>query len=154
MASMIKPEDEDFQLYRIDIKYFMELAGLKDKNSYAEVKDVTQKLRERTLLIKKSESELQIGWLSSAEYFDGKGYVELEFSPKLKPYLLKLKEFFTKYQLKHIIRLRGSYSVRIYELLKQYAGIGERTVQLEDLRTMLGIPRANTSSMDISKPGS
>ena len=139
MASMVKPEDEDFQIYRIKIKDFLDLVGIKDQGKYPEIKKITRTLRSRELIIHKPGSELQIGWLSSAEYFDGKGYVELEFSPKLKPYLLKLKEFFTSYQLKNVIQLKSVYSIRIYELLKQYEKIGKRDMELDELRYILGI---------------
>jgi plasmid replication initiation protein len=139
MASMIQADDEDFKIYRINIRDFMELAGLAGHSKYEDIRQITRKLRERTLLFRKPGSELQIGWLSSAEYFDGKGYVELEFSPKLKPYLLRLKEFFTKYQLKNVMQLKSSYSIRVYELLKQYERIGERHLELSELKEILGI---------------
>jgi len=139
MVSMIKPEDDDFHTYRIDIKHFLKLVGVTDKDAYSRAKQITQKLRERTLIIKKPGSELQVGWLSSSEYFDGKGYIELEFSPKLKPYLLRLKEVFTKYQLRNVIRLKSCYAIRVYELLKQYENAKERTFPLDELKAVLGI---------------
>lgn len=139
MASMIKPEDKDFYRYQIKIKDFINIIGIKDQSKYPEVKKITKGLLEKVLIIKTADSELQIGWLCSAEYFNRKGFVELEFSPKLKPFLLKLKEFFTKYQLENIIKLRSSYSIRIYELLKQYEKIGERAFSLEELKRILGI---------------
>ncbi len=57
---------------------------------------------------------LKLQWLASAEYFEGSGYVELEFSQKLKPFLLQLKDRFTKYQLEYALKLKKSYSIRIY----------------------------------------
>jgi plasmid replication initiation protein len=80
-------------------------------------------------------------WLASAEYFIGQGYMELEFSPKLKPYLLQLKERFTTYRLHNVMQLRSVYSIRIYELLKQYALIGTRLFELDDLKFILGIEK-------------
>ncbi|MDP1818135.1 MAG: replication initiation protein [Leadbetterella sp.] len=140
MISMLNPyKEKEFQTIRISIQEFMELVGVTGKSKYDDVMSITKKLRERTLLIKKPESDLIIGWLSSAEYFKGKGYVELEFSPKMKPYLLQLQELYTPYNLKDIIKLRLSYSVRIYELCKQYQMIGERTFPLEELKRILGI---------------
>jgi len=37
------------------------------------------------------------------------------------------------------MKLRSIYSIRIYELLKQYQSIGKRTITIESLRKMLGI---------------
>lgn len=141
MSSMIKSEDEDFQTYRINISDFIKLMEIKGHSKYKEIKEITKKLLERVLVIKDpvAKTELQASWLSSVKYFDGKGYIQLRFDPELKPYLLKLKEFFTKYQLKNIIQLKRSYSIRIYELLKQYEKIGERAFNLEKLKKVLGI---------------
>jgi len=139
MASMINANDKDFCIYRIKIKEFMDFLGVKSNNSYAEIKDITENLMKKVLVIKKPRSTIQVAWLASAEYFDGKGYVELQFSPKLKPYLLSLKERFTRYQVKNIIQLKSNYSIRIYELLKQYEKIGQRTIELDELKNILGI---------------
>lgn len=141
MASMVRPDDHDFQLYRIDVRDFNKIIGVKNTAIYTEIKEITKKIQERVLVIRdlKEERELQIGWLSSAEYFEKQGYVELEFSPKLKPYLLELKSKFTKYQLKNVAGLKSAYSIRIYELLKQYQLIGERYFELEEFKKTLGI---------------
>ncbi len=139
MASMIQPNDEDFKPIKIDINEFINLIKITGHSKYNEIKEITKQLRKRDLIIKSDKSELQIGWLSSAEYFQGEGYVELEFSPKLKPYLLQLKERFTKYYLQNIIQLSHSYSIRFYELLKQYEKIGWRIFELKELREILGI---------------
>ncbi|MCR2042680.1 replication initiation protein [Anaerosalibacter massiliensis] len=57
----------------------------------------------------------------------------------LIPYILDLKKNFTRYQIENILQLRSSYSVRIYELLKQYESIEERKINIKDLREYLGI---------------
>lgn len=140
MISMIKPEDKDFNFYRFSIKHFQQMVGVKGEGSYEKLKAITIKLRKRDLIIHRPDgSELQTGWVSSADYMPGEGCVELCFDPKLKPYLLGLKEFFTKYSLENVISLRKAYSIRIYELLKQYEGIGERNIKLEELKEILGI---------------
>lgn len=141
LSSMVKPDDQDFQRYKIEVKEFNRLVGIKNEGGYTETKAITKKLLKRVLVIKNiiDQTELQVGWLASAEYFDGRGFVELEFSPKLKPYLLALKECFTQYQLKNVIALKRAYSIRIYELLKQYEKIGERYFELDQLKYILGI---------------
>lgn len=139
LASLVQPSDEAFRPYQIKVSDFVQLLGLKSTGKYTEIRKIVQALQQKTLPIHTGQSLLDITWLSSAEYFHGKGYVELEFSPKLKPYLLQLKEKFTTYQLKNIIQLRSSYSIRIYELLKQYEPIKHRSFTLEELRSVLGI---------------
>ncbi|SDN47364.1 Initiator Replication protein [Fictibacillus solisalsi] len=139
LSSLVQPSDEAFRPYRIKVTDFVQLLGLKSTGKYTEIRKVVNALQQKTIPLHTDKSILDITWLSSAEYFHGKGYVELEFSPKLKPYLLQLKEKFTTYQLKNIVQLRSSYSIRIYELLKQYEHIGQRTFSLHDLREVIGI---------------
>jgi plasmid replication initiation protein len=141
LTSMIKKNDEDFFSYKISIKDFNNFIGIKSTGNYTRTKDITRKLRERTLIIKDPEedTELQIGWLSSIKYFNKQGFIELEFSPQLKPYLLNLKEFFTKYEIENIVKLNSSYAIRIYELLKQYEKIGYREFEIIDLKKKLNI---------------
>ena len=141
MISMIKKGDDDFKPYKFSVKEFAELVGVTaNKNIYTQVKAITRSLLGRHLTIQEPDGDLQIGWISSAKYYDGQGIVELRFDPLLKPYLLALKKEFTRYQLKNTIRLKSAYSVRIYELLKQYQHIGIRHFRLDELRSALGIP--------------
>jgi len=139
MVSMIKKNDRDFQIYRISIDDFNKVVGLKGESTYSGAKEIIRKLKKRELVIKKPESELLIDWLSSAEYFPQKGYIELCFDPKLKPYLLNLQKQFTKYQLKNAIHLKSSYSIRLYEIMKQNEFRKERAFKIETLRSMLGL---------------
>ena len=139
LASMVQPTDEHFKAYRFKVTDFVKMLGLKGTGKYNEIKDVVTGLQTKMLPIYTEKSLLMVNWLSSAEYFHGEGYVELEFSPKLKPYFLQLKEKFTSYQLKNVIQLRSSYSIRIYELLKQYEAVKTRTFEVEEFKRMLGI---------------
>lgn len=141
IASMVKSTDQDFQEYYIDIRSFMDLIGVTGKSKYAEIKDITKKLRERTIIIKDLEknTETQMGWVSSFTYFNNEGYIQIMLDPKLKPFLLNLKQRFTQYERKYVIQLQSFYSVRLYELLKQYEKVKERYLELDALRKMLGI---------------
>lgn len=49
-----------------------------------------------------------------------------------------IKKEFTSYKLENVVKLKSSYAIRIYELLKQYEKLQERTFLLDDLRKMLG----------------
>ena len=63
----------------------------------------------------------------------------LRFDPNLRPYLLQLKENFTKYQLENVLSLSSFYAIRIYELCKQYETIKERTIEIKELKEILDI---------------
>jgi len=139
LISMIEPHDAHFQIYKFNVKEFAEMIGVKGK-IYSYIKEIVTGLQEKTVEIPTENSTLVLNWLSSAEYFEKEGYIELEISSKLKPYLLELKQRFTSYQLRYILRLRSFYSARIYELLKQYEFVKHktRTVDIQTLREWLG----------------
>lgn len=139
LTSMISQNDEEFKPYKLTVKEFAEILETKSKNMYTQVAKYIDTLRERDLTIVKEKSVLKTKWLSSAEYFVDSGYVELCFDPKLKPYLLMLKERFTKLSLEQMVSFNSQYSARIYEILKQYERIGERTFTIEELRRLLVI---------------
>ncbi|MFZ2956605.1 MAG: replication initiation protein [Candidatus Ozemobacteraceae bacterium] len=139
LASMITSSDGEFKKYSLNIKDFATLLELKHKDEYSQLQTITKRLLTRAFTVKMFGATLQVGWLSSAKYLDGQGIVELCFDPELKPFLLQLKERFTSYRLKDVIQLKSSFSIRIYELLKQYEKLGERTFLLEKLRECLGI---------------
>ena len=141
MISRIKPEDKDFEPIRFSVEELTELMGVSGGVYYTEIRDIARALRIKTLHIynPNEDSYLDIGWLSASKYFHGKGYIELRFDPYLKPYLLGLKERFTAYQLQNVMRLDSSYSIRVYELLKQYGKIGRREFTIDELKKTIGI---------------
>lgn len=139
MISRIQPEDEDFKPYRIGVAEFAEFLGVDKDSAYRECKKITAKLLSRVLHIKEEGRLLQIGWMSSAEYIDGSGMVNLSFDPQLKPYLLQLKSNFTSCKLTMLLSFKSQYTMRVYTLLKQYEKLKHREIEVELLRDMLGI---------------
>ncbi|WP_143092894.1 replication initiation protein, partial [Arsenicibacter rosenii] len=119
MVAQIEPDDVDFNTYRIEVTSFMKSLGLKGKGGYTILKEVAESLIQKTFkrLDPKGSFEL-IGYISYAKYVVGQSYMELSFDPRLKPYLLNLKEAFTQYDIRYILTLRSINTVRLYELLK------------------------------------
>jgi plasmid replication initiation protein len=139
MISRIQPDDADFKPYRVSVSDFAEFLGIARDSAYAECKKITAKLLTRVLHIKGEGRLLQIGWMSSAEYIDGSGMVNLTFDPLLKPYLLQLKSSFTSCKLTMLLSFKSQYTMRVYTLLKQYEKLKVREIEIEPLRDMLGI---------------
>ena len=139
MVSAIQPKDEDFKEYRISLKDFNDLLGLKGSIKYTQMREIMQNLMAKTILIpRKNKGWLLVHWVASAELIDGEGVIELTFSPKLKPYLLQLQQY-TSYKLGNILSLNSSYSIRLYEIIKRYSFLGTWDCPLENLRAMLGV---------------
>ncbi len=139
MISRIQPDDEDFKPYRISVAEFADFLGIAKDSAYQECKKITANLLTRVLHIREEGRLLQIGWMSSAEYIDGSGMVNLTFDPLLKPYLLQLKSNFTSSKLNMMLSFKSQYTMRIYALLKQYEKLKVREIELELLRDMLGL---------------
>lgn len=146
LATKIKKDDKEFREYYFNLRSMANFLGLNSNSDYEYLREVTKNLLSKVIEIKTEDALLQTHWLESVKYFDNNSTVELRFNPELKPFLLQLKKNFTKYQLKFAIQLKSKFSIRIYELLKQYEGIGSRLLCLEDLRKYLGI-RADEYSL-------
>lgn len=147
LISQIKPSDEDFKTYRISVSDFAEIFNIKETSGrlYEQIDKATDALTTRKLGIRKGKSYLHVNWLSSALYVDGSGYVDLRFDPYLKPFLLHLSGYYTKYQIKQIAHFQSRYSIRLYELLKMETfktpkdGIFKKIFDYSELRETLGI---------------
>jgi len=138
MVSMIQPNDEDFKDYRISVKEFSEMLGLTGSTKYTEIKEIAKSLMSKSIEIPQADGGwLLANWISSAEYKKGEGIIALSFSPKLKPYLLQLKQY-TSYRLSNILSLSSSYSIRLYELLRKWSFLGKWESPVEEIREKLG----------------
>ena len=150
----LKRGDDVNELYQFKVKDFKELTGLKRKDLYWAVKEALKELLEKPLYIPKGKDEndnsfLMLNWVASAEYKEGEGIVEFEISNKLRPFLLEAQKKFLKYKLENILSLRSSYSIRMYEILKdwfemysRYGNKAEKIIPLDELRQMLEIPKS------------
>lgn len=143
LLTRIKPDDEDFKTHKMDIKEFSKMVGVEVDNQYSKLRLVTRSLMRRILDIYEPEKQewLQVSWLSSARYQKRLGSVVLKFNPDLKPYLLQLKNHFTKIDIADTLKLKSIHAVRVFELLLQYVHVGERKISIDDLRTHCGIQK-------------
>ncbi len=139
MIAKIQPDHEDFKPYCISIGELADFLGVARGSAYYEYKKITKSLLSRVLEIHEHGRLLQTGWVSSANYIDGEGYVELCFDPKLKSSLLQLKGNFTSCKLEMLLGFTSQYTMRIYMLLKQHERLKEREIELQQLRDILGI---------------
>lgn len=142
MMSKIKKEDIQFRKCRISVKEFAETYDIGLKNAYRDVKNTTKSLTEKSMTIKDKNNPknyIHISWLASASYING--ILELEFSEKLSPYLLELKDNFSKYMLGEFVTFTSVYTIRLYQMFKQYLNIGYRYYTLDEFRRILQIEK-------------
>lgn len=134
--SKLDRDKEDMNSIEFDVTEFTELIDSKGKR-YEDFREIVRTLRRKEVIIDTEDKEMIIGWLSNIKIYKNTGKVILKFDDELTPYLLQLKARFTRYQLKNILYLKNKYSIRIYELLKQYQTIKSRKFTIEELKETL-----------------
>ncbi len=145
IASKIHPKDENFKLYRFHTKDVIDILGMANTSGnyygsyYKEIRTIVKDLQSKSLTIKSEVGETDFSWVITANYYKDHGYFEVELHPRLKPYFLQLKDKFTKYRLENVLKLNSPYSIRIYELLKQYEKIRVRRFEVDELKELLAI---------------
>jgi len=141
LTSQIQPDDKDFKKHTLTVRDFMELMGLTGNSNYKELQKITLGLMKKVLIIKEPELKVitQVSWLNSARYEEGEGFIRLSFAPEMHPFLLNLKKTFTVISITDLMQFKSIHAIRIYELLKQYQDIGERTLTIEEIKECCGV---------------
>ena len=145
LISIINPEDEDFQDYELRVLDFARMFGIEgDKDVYAKVEEAAEELVGKTIKLSKGKEREFVAWFSYAKYKQGEGVIIIRFDKSLKPYLLQLKSHFTRYALDTVVRFKSQYSIRLYELLKEFEYLGHggsffRIIEIDDLKGFLGV---------------
>jgi hypothetical protein len=145
--SQIHPDDDDFKFYMIPIDKFKLLAEIKSKADYYPILvQYADELNAKRLDIHhpSGKGTYRVSLIGDTWYDRKNQMVGFNFSKILKPHLLRLKETgrFTRYRLGNVMKLRSAYSIRLYELLKQYENTltKKRTFELDELRKKVGVP--------------
>ena len=153
LTSQIQPDDKDFKKHTLTVRDFMELIGLTGNSNYKELQKITLGLMRKVLIIKEPELKVttQVSWLNSARYEEGEGFIRLSFAPEMHPFLLNLKKTFTVISITDLMQFKSIHAIRIYELLKQYHDIGERTLTIEEIKECCGVTVKLTKYSDFEK---
>lgn len=157
IISIIKKDDIAFKPYKIPVQEFADLWGIENDSAYTQIKEALVGLNSKVFVIEGINPEtnkmkfFSTSYLSSASYEQGQGYAEVEISEKFKPFLLEIKEQYTKYILKNIVNLRGIHSIRTYELLKQYEALELRSFLITEYKKLLAIEDKYTLNADLKK---
>jgi plasmid replication initiation protein len=146
LVSMVRTGDKDFKNYRIYLKDILREFELDSSNaSYQEIRDAANTLLQKELSIVEetdqglTETRTHLIVSATTQLQSSAGnFIELSFHPKIKPHIDQLREKYTTYDVKNILNLPSTYSVRIYEILKRYEWRGECTYELTELKEMIG----------------
>ncbi|WP_338794272.1 replication initiation protein [Bernardetia sp. MNP-M8] len=149
----IKKEDVNFKPYQIFVKDLLSDCNVKSHNWYETLREEAESLSEVKLKlpVENKKDFFYASLFSSVRYRSNLGVLELSFDPALKPYLLQLKGNFTTYELQYVFPMKSQYSIRLYELLKQYVTFGKRYFTLENLRDILSLEDKYPNFADFKK---
>jgi plasmid replication initiation protein len=152
VLAQIRREDTDFQVYRIRYKDIIKIFSLKSGDSYAFLRDAAKVLMNKSVQINYEENGVkrtkEVHLLNTIDYLtEGQKdvnnignheYIDVTVQHEMRPFLLQLSKNFTAYDLRNITKL-SVYSIRLYELLKQYEAIGIRTLRIDEMKSMFQV---------------
>jgi len=139
IASMVNKKDDDFEEYSVNAGDYAKMMKANKQNQITLLKNLGRSLMSKPLEIPQEDGILICNWFSSYRYIDGECRIVCTFDPKLKPYMLHLKEEFTQYKLENILKMKSVYAIRLYEIAKSWENRGSFTVTVENFKNMFGI---------------
>lgn len=142
IADVREQQQRQFEEYQIDISVLQETTKHNDFYNY--IKEVALKLENKRIVVdglteKNKKYFTTIRLINKPRFVEGSNRLTIDIDKDLIPYIIDLKREFTRYEIENILRLNSNYSIRIYELVKQYENIGLREIKIQDLRHYLGI---------------
>ncbi|MEO1259376.1 MAG: replication initiation protein [Bacteroidota bacterium] len=158
MATLIRQEDSDFETYLVpvsEIEYILKTDETKKHGSFYERLDsLLDSITDKKIsfptefTIDGVRLRGHINWVAGAvpKYNEhGVLCVEFGFSPQMKPFLLGLKEKFTRFEFLEVAKMKSGFSIRIYQMCKSYYyehirhGRNVLAVSIRELKSRLGI---------------
>lgn len=152
-----EPITDDIR-YVVTANALADMGGFKANHEYRALKQASAKLWEQTIRITEYPNGkgsrprvLLTRWVQSILYREDEGAVELRFARDVLPYLGQLTAEFSQYRLQNVSGMTSSYGVRLYEILIQWRGRGEREVEIEWLRYILQLEDKYPSVRDLKR---
>lgn len=125
LISLIKPEDEKFNIVYTSLYEIATILGLKRSGqAYNQIADNLRGLRKKEVMIlgqgDKGRYLTITGWISEPTFHEN-GQVEVLISEKFMPFLLDLrnKGNYTQHLLFDTVKLDSKYSIRLYKLMRE-----------------------------------
>ena len=145
LISQVSPFDEDFKEYEFSIQEFCRVCGItiSSGKNYQDVKRCIKDIADKSVWVNvNGDEETLLRWIEKPYINNKNGIVRIRLDEDMKPFLLQLKENFTRYELIYTLYFKSKYTIRLYELVKSihYRELEEyrRVLSLEELRKALG----------------
>ena len=139
--SKIKPEDPDYTMYHIAYSDICAVCGIKQSTqNYQDLDDIIKPLYDDSFKIIQDGKAMVFHWIEGVEYGLNHTSFSYRFDPRLSKYLFHLQENYTKFELECSLAMKSKYSIRMYELMRSYAFLGECDLSVRELKEYLNAP--------------
>lgn len=125
IISMIEPNEQSLKEVEIKASDFLNMCGSNNLGgaNYKYLRETIQNLKNKSFWLKKGHEWCLLSWIRRVYMDTEAGITKIELDPILEEYLVGLYTKFTTYELRIVMKLKSSYSFRMYELLKSYENI-------------------------------
>ena len=142
--SKINPWDKSTRVVRISLNDFRRIMGLGSGTNITHFKYTVRHILQQIVEV---PNESGSGYTAFQLFKRAKlekdeqdeWYVEFDAHDDALPLMFDFKNRYFKYELWNALRLKSPNQVRMYEILKQYEGLGKRELTVAELRELLGI---------------
>ena len=112
--------DTEFRECIFDIKDFCDTCNITySGNNYTDLKAQLKAISDKSIWITlPNGQETLLRWIEKPYIDVNSGYIRIRLDRDMKPYLLQLKQDFTKYELIFTLQFKSKYSLRAYEFIK------------------------------------
>lgn len=145
-------------LYSVTASDIADLCGTDQRTAYRDLASAAERLFERRVTIMlEPDGKARAGrkrltrWVQTVDYIEGEGRIELRFGKDILPFLTGLTEQFTRYALAAVAKMTSAHAIRLYELLAQYGGVGQREISIEQLRDWFQLGDAYPAMKDLKR---
>jgi plasmid replication initiation protein len=127
--------------HKLTAKEFSEVFNVSLSNCYLILKQAVDKLMKTDVKVERGElNEIwRINVCSMAKYNKNQGFVSIQFTDSIMPYLAQVKERFVLYNLKEIANFGSLYTTRLYELIQEFKETGWMLKSVEQLREAFAV---------------
>ena len=146
ICSKVTPYNQDISI-TVSVSEFIEICEIQSKggNIYNRVKAVIDSLTDRKMWVEiEPNVEVTMRWVQRAWINKNNGQIKLELDELMKPYLYDLKQRFTQYQLKNILKMNSRYAIQLFELFKSYEYRKIVSVSVDKLKKFLMVDKVKT----------
>ena len=142
--SKINPWDKSTRVVRFPLDDFRRIMGLGAGENIAHFRYIIRHILQQVVEVpnEKGTGYTAFQLFKQAEVAkddNDEWYVEFDAHDKALPLMFDFKNKYFKYELWNALRLKSPNQVRMYEILKQYEGLGKRELTVKELRELLGI---------------